>query len=173
MLIGAWGNLVNRVVNLSQKYGITSAKAVPHLLEERTKADPDLDFQTFFDQIEERYLANFNLQGYLQDWYRLVQKANELITKEEPWKKYKDPATQEEAIQVLQFLLYVIKNLTLLSAPFLTQGYQKLKGILGIEVLQSIDTSSNLSREVLKAAFDLQEFSVQLAPEILYQRVED
>lgn len=173
MLIGAWGNLVNRVVNLSQKYGITSAKAVPHLLEERTKADPDLDFQTFFDQIEERYLANFNLQGYLQDWYRLVQKANELITKEEPWKKYKDPATQEEAIQVLQFLLYVIKNLTLLSAPFLTQGYQKLKGILGIEVLQSIDTSSNLSREVVKAAFDLQEFSVQLAPEILYQRVED
>lgn len=160
------------MVNLSQKYGITTGKAIPHLLEKRTKADPDLDFQTFFDQIQLRYLENFNLQGYLQDRYRLVQKANELITREEPRKKYKDPATQAEAIELLQFLLYIIKNLTLLSSPFLTQGFEKLKTILGIDSLQAIDTTQNLSKSQFKSAFDTKEFTVNLNPEILYQRVE-
>lgn len=172
MLIGAWGNLVNRVVNLSQKYGITQAKNIQKYAQERRKSDSDLDFSFLFEQMEARYLDTFNLQGYLQDWYRLVQKANELITREEPWKKYKDLATQQEAIEVLQFLLYVIKNLSLMSAPILTQGFQKLKAILGIGALQAIDTAEQMDFAQIKACWDLQEFEVNLAPEILYQRVE-
>jgi methionyl-tRNA synthetase len=57
----------------------------------------------------------------LQEWYRLVQKANEFITLAEPWKKWKDDSTKEEAIQDLQLLLYIIKNLAILSSPILTQ----------------------------------------------------
>jgi methionyl-tRNA synthetase len=55
----------------------------------------------------------------LQDRYRLVQNANEFITKAEPWKKYKDDMTKDEAISDLQFLLYIVKQLALLSSPIL------------------------------------------------------
>jgi methionyl-tRNA synthetase len=57
----------------------------------------------------------------LQEWYRLVQKANEFITLAEPWKKWKDDSTKQEAIDNLQLLLYIIKNLAILSSPILTQ----------------------------------------------------
>jgi methionyl-tRNA synthetase len=57
----------------------------------------------------------------LQEWYRLVQKANEFITQAEPWKKWKDDSTKQEAIDDLQLLLYIIKNLAILSSPILTQ----------------------------------------------------
>lgn len=172
MLIGAWGNLVNRVVSLCGKYGINTWKADPELLKSRNESDEDLNFDTFLQKIEARYLKTFDLQGYLQDWYRIVQKANEFITKAEPWKKWKDEATKAEAERDLQFLLYVVKNLTLLSAPILTIGFDKLKAILGIEALQAIDTSKNLDFSLVQSAFDLKEFSVDLKPEILYARVE-
>jgi methionyl-tRNA synthetase len=60
----------------------------------------------------------------------LVQKANEFITKAEPWKKRKDDSTKDEAIKDLQLLLYIIKNLAILSSPILTNGFEKLKNIL-------------------------------------------
>ncbi|MBR7036598.1 hypothetical protein IKI14_01675 [bacterium] len=47
----------------------------------------------------------------MEDWYRLVQAANEYISKAEPWKKYKEEATQQEALDDLSFLLWVIKQL--------------------------------------------------------------
>ena len=141
-------------------------------MKSRNESDEDLNFETFLQKIEARYLKTFDLQGYLQDWYRIVQKANEFITKAEPWKKWKDEATKAEAERDLQFLLYVVKNLTLLSAPILTIGFDKLKTILGIEALQAIDTSKNLDFSLVQSAFDLKEFSVDLKPEILYARVE-
>lgn len=141
-------------------------------MKSRNESDEDLNFETFLQKIEARYLKTFDLQGYLQDWYRIVQKANEFITKSEPWKKWKEEATKAEAERDLQFLLYVVKNLTLLSAPILTVGFDKLKSILGIEALQAIDTSENLDFSLVQSAFDLKEFSVDLKPEILYARVE-
>lgn len=100
------------------------------MLKLRNESDPELNFDTFLQNIEVRYLKTFDLQGYLQDWYRMVQKANEYITKAEPRKKWKDEATKAEAERDLQFLLYIVKNLTLLSAPILTQGFKRLKIIL-------------------------------------------
>jgi methionyl-tRNA synthetase len=163
MLIWAWGNLVNRVVSLCKKYEITEWKAN----EEFAK-----DFEKLFNWIENRYLKPFDIQWYLQEWYRLVQKANEYITKAEPRKKRKDESTKADAINDLQILLYVIKNLSILSAPILTQGFEKIKNILWIEELKSIDTSKNQDVEIIKKAFDLKEFRVNLTPEILYQRLE-
>ncbi|MBU0627209.1 hypothetical protein KKG31_01325 [Patescibacteria group bacterium] len=50
------------------------------------------DFDTAY--IEEKYLDKAHIRDYLDDWYKLVQKANEYITKVEPWKKYKNTATR-------------------------------------------------------------------------------
>ena len=172
MLIGAWGNLVNRVVSLCSKYGINQGKADPELLRSRNESDEDLNFEGFLEKIEDHYLKTFDLQGYLQDWYRIVQKANEYITKAEPRKKWKEESTKADAERDLQFLLYIVKNLVILSAPILTVGFEKLKNILGIDALQAIDTSKNLNVAQVQSAFNLKEFTVDLKPEILYARVE-
>jgi len=164
MLIWAWWNLVNRVVSLCNKYWITEWKWEWEFVK---------DFERLFETIENRYVKTFDIQWYLQEWYRIVQKANEYITKAEPWKKWKEDSTKEEAIKDLQLLLYVIKNLAILSSPILTNGFEKLKGILWIEELNSIDTSKNMDAKVIENAFKLKEFKVQLSPEILYQRIED
>jgi methionyl-tRNA synthetase len=59
----------------------------------------------------------------------LVQNANEYITQAEPRKKFKDETTKDEAISDLQFLLYIVKQLALLSSPILINGFQKIQEI--------------------------------------------
>jgi len=164
MLIWAWWNLVNRVVSLCNKYWITEWRGEWEFVK---------DFDKLFDSIENRYLKTFDIQWYLQEWYRLVQKANEFITKSEPWKKWKEDATKDEAIKDLQLLLYVIKNLAILSAPILTKWFEKLKNILWVEELKLIDTAKNQDSKAVENAYNLKEFKVNLSPEILYQRIED
>ncbi|GHV24911.1 hypothetical protein FACS1894176_02230 [Bacteroidia bacterium] len=78
--------------------------------------------------VEPNYLDHANTKGFLEDRYRLVQLANEYITKIEPRKKYKE--NPEEAKADLEFLLWVIKQLGLLSAPLLINGFAKLQKIL-------------------------------------------
>jgi methionyl-tRNA synthetase len=121
-------------------------------------------------KIEEKYLESGNLQWYLQDWYRFVQSANEYITKAEPWKKYKDEVTKQEAISDLKFLLYVVKNLALLSAPFLVHGFGKIQTMFGNEILSKIDSTKNLCDDSFQKAFDMKEFTVIYKPEIIYKR---
>ena len=40
---------------------------------------------------------------------------------EQPWMKLKDENTRDEGIKDLQFLLWVVKQLAILSAPILTE----------------------------------------------------
>jgi methionyl-tRNA synthetase len=107
----------------------------------------------------------------VEDWYRLVQAANEYISKAEPWKKYKEEATQQEALDDLSFLLWVIKQLGLVSAPLLIDGFAHLQNILGNAEIQAIDTSKN-EKSDFKSIFDAKSYPVNLNPEIMYQRKE-
>jgi methionyl-tRNA synthetase len=69
--------------------------------------------------MESGYLKSANTKPFVEDWYRLVQAANEYISKAEPWKKYKEESTKQEALDDLSFLLWVIKQLGLMAAPLL------------------------------------------------------
>ena len=161
ILIWAWGNLVNRVVSLCDKYWIKEGRA-----------HPTLDFFADFDlnNIEKRYLDVWHVHLYLQDWYKIVQQANEYITKQEPWKKYKDEATKQDALDDLSFLLYVVKNLALLSAPFMINGFAKIQSIFGNELLSKLNSSKNMLNDDFVKAYQEKTFSVNLKPEIIYQK---
>lgn len=181
MLIGGRGNLVNRVANLGKKYGVTKGKFDEKrfgefLKKEEMKAGEESLFSGLLrfarNDIEEGYLQNANTKRYLEDWYSLVQLANEYITKAEPWKKYKEETTKQEAIEDLEFLLWVIKQLGLLSAPFLVNGFAKLQKILGNPKISAIDSSKNVMHEGFVEVFDEQEFEVNLYPMIMYERKE-
>lgn len=125
------------------------------------------------EYIEGKYLTQAHLRDYLEDRYKLVQKANEFITKAEPWKKYKRDATKAGAISDLQFLLYIVKNLALISAPFLVNGFKKIQNIFGNDELSLVDSSvSEQDNEHFKKAFDMREFKISLKPEIIYVKKE-
>lgn len=88
-----------------------------------------------------------------------------------PWVKLKDESTKADGIADLQNLLWMIKQLTLLSAPFLTNSFKKVQEILGNDLLSQIDSSNNLlDPELFEKVFNLTEFEVNLMPDIVYQR---
>lgn len=88
----------------------------------------------------------------------------------EPWVKLKSAETEEEGRQHLEFLLFVVKQLALLSAPFLIEGFTKVQQILGNETLSRVSTAE--TNDNWLAARVVEEFAVSLSPDILYQKLE-
>jgi hypothetical protein len=68
----------------------------------------------------------------------------------------------------LQFLLYIVKNIALLSAPILVNGFKKIQKIFGNEELSTIDSTVSKPNARFKEIFDLENFPVQLNPQIIY-----
>lgn len=87
--------------------------------------------------------------------------------------KYKNDTTKDDAIADLQFLLYIVKNIALFSAPILLNGFKKIQDIFGNEELSSIDSAKNNEEHQFKMIFDLEEFPVNLNPVIIYQKKEE
>jgi len=175
MLIGGWGNLVNRIISLCKKYEITEGKCRDTDLERLYENNDNPLFELFktgldTHKIQEIYLANADIQSYLQNRYQLVQKANEFITKAEPWVKRKNPDTKQDAENDLKFLLYIIKNLALLSAPVLVNGFAKIQDMFGNEDLLKINSAKNTMNDDFKTVFDMEQFTVNLNPQIIYQK---
>jgi methionyl-tRNA synthetase len=165
ILCNSWGNLVNRVVTLCKKNDVISGVLDSSLVSE---------WQSWFDwakDIEVNYLSQAQLKLYLDNWYKTVQKANEYMQIEQPWTKLKDDARREEGIKDLQFLLWVVKQLAVLSAPILVDGFTKMQGILGNKDISTLDSSLH-SKWQFEKILAMEEFAVDLQPEILYQRVE-
>jgi len=178
MLIGWRGNLVNRVTSLCKKYEITSGKFNKQKREFFKETTNSKLVQYFEDgrdgsKIEEQYLKTADIKWYLDDRYQLVQRANEYITKAEPWIKYKNEETKAEALADLKFLLYIVKNIALFSAPILINGFKKIQTIFGNEEFSSIDSTVNNSDTTFKVVFDMEDFPVNLNPQIIYQKKEE
>ncbi|MBP6910803.1 hypothetical protein KBC03_04405 [Patescibacteria group bacterium] len=115
-------------------------------------------------------LESKGISYVLQLRYRGVQAANTYMQITEPRIKLKSAETMDEGKQHLEFLLYVIKQLALLSAPFLLDGFAKTQQILGNEILSAVTTDK--SNDLWKQAWELEEFDVALKPDILYQKLE-
>ncbi len=177
MLIGWRGNLVNRVTSLCKKYGITSWKFNKQkraAFKENNESRLLHYFEDGWDgaKIEETYLKKADIKWYLDDRYQLVQRANEYITTTEPRAKYKHEDTKHEAISDLQFLLYIVKNIALFSAPILVNGFKKIQALFGNEEFSQIDSTKNSGDNQFKIVFDLEDFPVNLNPHIIYEKKE-
>jgi methionyl-tRNA synthetase len=111
MLIGGRGNLVNRVASLGKKYGIVKGKLDTKRLEKCF----GVSYENFREanqlQKYDAHLQKAHTKQYVEARYEAVQHTNAYITKAEPRKKYKDETTRQEAIEDLEFLLRVIKQL--------------------------------------------------------------
>ena len=164
---------MSRVTKLAQKEGIVQGKIVRNMKQDDISNRLWKMLDKFNRADFENYFENSDLSSYVKNWYEIVQETNYEVQTLAPRTKLKSEETKADGIADLQFLLWMIKQLTLLSAPFLTNSFKKVQEILGNPLLSQINSSANLSDpELFAKVFNLTEFDVQLQADVVYQKKE-
>ncbi len=186
-LVAIFGNFINRVVVLTNKYysGIVPAPNALTQVDEDTlatvKAYPDVITSSI-----ERY--RFREAG--QELMNLARLGNKYLADEEPWKVIK--VDEDRTKTIMYVALQIASALATLSEPFLPFTSNKLKNILGLRhneeqsdvVISSIEkiatTHKNESRNDALSWNDISSKNVLLPAghqigkaELLFSKIED
>ncbi|MCF6278875.1 MAG: methionine--tRNA ligase [Flavobacteriaceae bacterium] len=126
-LVGIFGNFINRVVVLTNKY-YNGQVPTPNSFS-------DVDEQTLekmreFPQIISNSIERYRFREAMNNLMNLARLGNKYLADEEPWKVIK---FDEERVQTVMFIaLQIASALATLSEPFLPFTSDKLKGILNV-----------------------------------------
>ena len=127
-LVAIFGNFINRVVVLTNKYynGIVPA---PNYF---TEVDEDvLAAVKEFPNIIGKSIERYRFREASQELMSLARLGNKYLADEEPWKVIK---LDEERVKTIMFIaLQISSALAILSEPFLPFTSTKLKNILNID----------------------------------------
>ena len=127
-LVGIFGNFVNRVLVLTEKYfeGKVPAANVEY---SRVESWPE----NYVNQQKLKITAHieeFKFRDALAELMNIARYGNKLLTEKEPWKTFKtDP---QSTGHVLHECLQIIANLAIVCEPFLPFTSQKLFGMLNL-----------------------------------------
>ena len=167
-LVAIFGNFINRVVVLTNKYyeGI-----VPEP-NDFTEVDEDVlaavkEFPNSIGKSIERY----RFREASQELMNLARLGNKYLADEEPWKVIKIDA---ERVQTIMYVaLQISAALAVVSEPFLPFTSTKLKGILNLNVISS-ETEKSLSWENVTEQDVLIPGTHQInKAELLFSKIED
>jgi methionyl-tRNA synthetase len=110
------GNLVNRTINMAQRYRSGT-------LRKAKVADPDLErLETIAQSMIEKYrlaFEQFQPHAALEAVWELVAAANALVEKKAPWKLAKDPAASDLLDSVLYTLAESARLLAQCMSPII------------------------------------------------------
>lgn len=106
------GNLVNRVLTMAEKYGVTQAPA--------TEFSTAVWTRGFINAMED-----LRLHDALAAIWLLVREANQLIDQKAPWKLAKE-GKQEELHEVLASLLSMIHAIASMLQPFMPKTAERI-----------------------------------------------
>ena len=138
-LVAIFGNFVNRVVVLTNKYyegQVPSANSFSKVDEETLAALKQ------FPATIESSLERYRFREASQELMNLARLGNKYLADEEPWKVIKE---DEARVQTIMYVaLQITAGLAVLSEPFLPFTSEKLKSILNV-------TSTTLSDQPLEA----------------------
>ncbi len=126
-LVAIFGNFINRVVVLTNKYytGIVPEPSNFSEIDEDTLAK----LKEFPDVIS-KSIERYRFREASQELMNLARLGNKYLADEEPWKVIK---LDEKRVQTIMFVaLQITAGLAVLSEPFLPFTSVKLKGILNI-----------------------------------------
>lgn len=160
-LVAIFGNFINRVVVLTNKYynGITPSKG--------TNFEELNVINNFPSEIGES-LEKYKFREASQKLMDLARMGNQFLQLHEPWKKIKE--NPEEVKGIMFTALQIAAALAYLSEPFLPFTSKKLKSILNIE---------DRAWKEVKAAY-LEKENYLIAPdhqigkgELLFRKIED
>ena len=163
-LVAIYGNFINRVVVLSNKYYEGIVPQASNFTETDLKALADIKTfpQSIADSIEKYRFRE--AQGVMMNLARL---GNKYLADEEPWKLQKtDP---ERTATIMYVALQVASALAVISEPFLPFTAGKLKKMLNFESLTHLITWMDISKldELIPSSHQ-----IHLA-EFLFSKIED
>jgi methionyl-tRNA synthetase len=159
-LVAIFGNFINRVVVLTNKYydGIVPAPSDFSTIDEETLATIKAYPAVISSSIE-----RYRFREASQELMNLARLGNKYLADEEPWKTIK---TDEARTKTVMFVaLQIASALAVLCEPFLPFTSKKLKGILnendnGWEDISSKDVLLSASHQIGKG-------------ELLFSKIED
>jgi len=158
-LVGVLGNLVNRVLVLTDKYygGVVPAHG------ERLNVDTAMleELSAASTKIGER-LESYKFRDALQECMNLARAGNKYLADEEPWKVVK---TDEERVKtIMHTAIQVVGGLAQLLEPFLPDTAQKLRNSHGADLLNWIDLART---EFISSGSKLEKI------DLLFSKIED
>jgi methionyl-tRNA synthetase len=160
-LVAIFGNFINRVVVLTNKY-YSGIVPTPN---DFTEVDEDVlaavkEFPNVIGKSVERY----RFREASQELMNLARLGNKYLADEEPWKVIK---VDEERVQTIMYVaLQISAALAVVSEPFLPFTSTKLKGILNLEASISWDDISD-KNVLIEAAHQINK------GELLFSKIED
>ena len=126
-LVAIFGNFINRVSVLTQKYYDGS---VPARKNETPEDKEALDKMKAFPAIIGESIERFRFREASQELMSLARLGNKYLADQEPWKLIKvDP---ERVETIMNIALQIAATLATVSEPFLPHSAQKLRAILNI-----------------------------------------
>ena len=143
-LVAIFGNFINRVVVLTNKYynGIVpKASQFSEVDKETLKA-----IKTFPDIISNS-IERYRFREAQQELMNLARLGNKYLADEEPWKVIKEDEKRTETIMFVA--LQIASALATLSEPFLPFTSTKLKNILGLSNLSETSWKDVSTKDIL------------------------
>ncbi len=129
------GNLLSRSLQMIQKY----RNGVLPDFSEITELDTEIKnlAEATVDEMEEQ-LDRFAFDEALKTLWKLISRANKYIDETEPWKLGKEN-NAARLDTVLRTLWEVLRDVSVLLAPFMPDTAEKMTAQLGIEPIKRID----------------------------------
>lgn len=167
-LVAIFGNFINRVVVLTNKY---YAGVVP-TPNNFTEVDEDvLAAVKEFPNIIGKSIERYRFREASQELMNLARLGNKYLADEEPWKVIK---VDEERVKTIMYVaLQIAAALAVVSEPFLPFTSTKLKGILNLDVISS-EVEKSLTWEDITEKDILLPAEHQINKgELLFSKIED
>jgi methionyl-tRNA synthetase len=164
-LVSIFGNFVNRVLVLSDKYYEGKVpRVVSDLTDEKLLAARELCFDNIGQSLHSmrQNLDDIKLRDGQADFINAARAGNKYLADTEPWKLIK---TDEESVKAIMYdALQICAKLAIAADPFLPHTAVTLKNMLGAPGLK---WSSLFNENILKDGHQLNK------PEVLYKQVLD
>ena len=167
-LVAIFGNFINRVVVLTNKY-YSGIVPTPNGF---TEVDEDvLAAVKEFPNIIGKSIERYRFREASQELMNLARLGNKYLADEEPWKVIK--VDEERTKTIMYVALQIATALSVVSEPFLPFTSSKLKGILNLNVISN-DSEKSLSWENVTQKDILIPANHQInKAELLFSKIED
>ena len=158
-LVAIFGNFINRVMVLAQKY---YQGKVPSMGELNETDNEVLTKLKEFPSIMEKEIQNFHFRAYSQEVMNLARLGNKYLADQEPWKLIKIDPKRVETIMFTA--IQIAAGLSILCEPLLPFTAQKLKKMLLIQASW---------KDVIGHRSLLATGHVLSQPKLLFEKIED
>ena len=137
-LVGIYGNFINRVVVLTNKYYDGSVPERGLLTDDDRQVISELKL---FPVKIAKSIEAYRFREALMEVMNLARLGNKYLADEEPWKLVKTDEVRTKTI--MNIALQIAANLSVVSEPFMPFSAHKLAGMLGLDQLSWKDAGSD------------------------------